>query len=95
MSQPSSTNRFTRCEVARSEADPESSASKIRQACSRGLVFFGVLVFLLGDRVLQAFAHYDFLLAEFIGMLSGFALAILGFVISQKEAVTNPDANHE
>ncbi len=47
------------------------------------MMVLGVLVFLLGDRFLEDFAHFGFVLGEVVGILSGLLLCVLGFAIGK------------
>ena len=53
------------------------------QFLSKALMTIGGLVFLFGDRFLREILHFDFLLGEVVGILSGVLLCSLGFVIGK------------
>ena len=57
------------------------------QFLSRVLKVIGGLVFLLGDRFLRNIMHFDFLMGEVIGILSGLLLCALGFAIGKSVGV--------
>lgn len=53
------------------------------QFLSKVLMVIGGLVFLFGDRFLREILHFDFLLGEVVGILSGLLLCALGFAIGK------------
>ncbi len=60
-----------------------STGDRIVHFLSRLMMVLGVLVFLLGDRFLEDFAHFGFVLGEVVGILSGLLLCVLGFAIGK------------
>jgi len=53
------------------------------QLLSKLLMVLGGLVFLVGDKFLEAFLHFGFVLGEVAGILSGLLLCTLGFAIGK------------
>src|ERR1700722_6856963 len=49
---------------------------------SKLLMAIGACVFLVGDKFLEAFARFNFLSAEIIGILSGILLCAAGYAIA-------------
>jgi hypothetical protein len=65
----------------------KSTGIAMIQFLSKVLMVIGLLVFLFGDRLLREIMHFDFLLGEAIGILSGLLLCVLGFAIGKSVGV--------
>jgi hypothetical protein len=57
------------------------------QFLSKVLIVIGGLIFLFGDRFLRNVMHFDFLMGEVIGILSGLLLCGLGFAVGRSVGV--------
>lgn len=65
----------------------KSTGTATLQLLSKVLMVIGGLVFLLGDRFLREIMHFNFLLAEVVGILTGLFLCALGFAIGKSVGV--------
>jgi hypothetical protein len=59
----------------------KSIGTRTIQLFSKLLMVLGGLVFLIGDRFLEGFAHFSFVTSEAIGIVSGLLLCGLAYSI--------------
>lgn len=68
--------------ISVSESAKSNGTSTIR-FLSKLLIVIGGLVFLVGDKFLQNFFHFGFVIGEVVGIFSGLLLCALGFAIGK------------